>query len=265
MPVETTSETTARFFSSYAHDFDAIYGGRHTGWRGPVNRYLRASMRLRYEKTIAGCDPIEGRSVLDVGCGPGHYGIALARMGAARVFGLDFAPAMIDLARAHADRAGVGDRCRFELGDFLTYPLPEPFDYTIVMGFMDYIAEPRAVIDRVLEVTRSRAFFSFPVAGGLLAWQRRLRYKKRCELYLYTQDRVRSLFENIPGTRFSCERIARDFFVTLEGVVEDLRLLRGSAHRALQQMGDVPLQDRVGLQPDGVPAAFRLQQLHQLG
>ncbi|HWE40755.1 MAG TPA: methyltransferase domain-containing protein [Isosphaeraceae bacterium] len=216
------AETTSRFFDSYAHDFDAIYGGKHSGLNALVNKHFRKSMRLRYEKTLAGCDPIEGRSVLDVGCGPGHFGIALARRGASRVFGIDFAPGMIDLARSYAEKAGVADRCRFELGDFMSSPLEGSFDYTILMGFMDYMADPRAVIERALSLTRSRAFFSFPVAGGLLGWQRQLRYKRRCDLYLYTLDRVRSLFEGLPGATFTIEPIARDFFVTLTAPGADL-------------------------------------------
>jgi len=59
----------------------------------------------------------------------------------------------------------------------------EKFDYAIVMGFMDYIADPSALIGKVLRVCRGKAFFSFPADGGPLAWQRRLRYRNRCPLY----------------------------------------------------------------------------------
>ena len=72
----------------------------------------------------------------------------------------------LKIARGRAEFAGVAERCSFELGDFLTYPLPEPFDYAIVMGFMDYVHDPRAIIERVLDIVRVRAFFSFPKAGG---------------------------------------------------------------------------------------------------
>ena len=80
-------------------------------------------------------------------------------------------------------------RCSFELGDFLTYPLREPFDYAIVMGFMDYVSDPRAIIERVLDIVRVRAFFSFPKAGGPLAGQRQWRYRNRCDLFLIARSR----------------------------------------------------------------------------
>jgi SAM-dependent methyltransferase len=209
-------KTVSAFFDEYATDFDAIYGTRHTAFHRFVNRHFRKSMRLRFEKTIAGCDPVDGCSVVDIGCGPGHYAIALARRGAAHVFGLDFAPGMLDVARRHAAQAGVGQRCEWAQGDFLSYPFARSYDYAIVMGFMDYIAEPLPVIRKVIAITSRRAFFSFPLAGGLLAWQRQLRYRKRCALFMYTADQVRELFAGASECPVTVEPIARDLFVTVQ-------------------------------------------------
>jgi 2-polyprenyl-3-methyl-5-hydroxy-6-metoxy-1,4-benzoquinol methylase len=210
----TSSHRTSRFFDSYAHDFDAIYGTRNNPLNSLINRFLRKSMMLRYRRTIEGCDPIDGRTVIDIGCGPGHYAIALAKKGARHVLGIDFADRMIELANEYAQRAGVSDRCEFVCGDFMTYPADHTFDYSILMGFMDYVADPREVIERAVAVTGSRAFFSFPADGGFLSWQRKLRYRRRCDLYLYKPDRLKDLFARLPGVSMSIEKIARDYFVT---------------------------------------------------
>lgn len=206
---------TSEFFHSYAHDFDAIYGNKNTPLNALVNKHLRKSMRLRYEKTLEGCDPIEGKTVIDIGCGPGHYSVALAARGATSVFGLDFARGMIDLAEANARQSGVQDRCRFVIGDFMTWPFEEKYDYAVVMGFMDYVAEPRRCIERVVSLTRGKAFFSFPVEGGVLAWQRKLRYKSRCDLFMYTRSQLDELFRGLPARNVQIEQIARDYFVTV--------------------------------------------------
>jgi len=211
---ETISQTQ-EFFHGYAGDFNAIYSTGNGVITSLVNRTLRRSMRLRYLKTLEGCRPIAGRTVLDVGCGPGHYGIALARAGARQVVGIDFAGGMIELARRQADAEGVGARCRFLTGDFNEYTPEEPPDYIVLMGFMDYVAQPQALIDRVVGMARSKAFFSFPVAGGFLAWQRQLRYRSRCPLYLYTLADVQRLFAGTKGATVDIEPIARDFFVTV--------------------------------------------------
>ena len=207
--------TVSEFFDSYAGDFDAIYGTKNTMLNRLLNRYLRASMRIRFEKVLASCDPIKGKSVIDIGSGPGHFAISLARKGADHVLGVDFAESMNELATRHAEQAGVADRCRFDFGDFLEYEIPEQFDYAVVMGFMDYIADPSTVIRKVLLATRAKAMFSFPAAGGFLAWQRKLRYRKRCELYMYTAAQLEELFSQAGDYSVRIEPIARDFFVTV--------------------------------------------------
>lgn len=206
---------TASFFDAYAKDFNAIYGNENTLVNGVVNKLFRKSMVLRYEKSLAGCQPIQGKSVIDIGCGPGHYAVALAAQGASRVLGVDFAAGMIDIARQRAERAGVTDRCTFMLGDFLAVSGDEKFDYAIVMGFMDYIEDAGALMRRVLGVCRGKAFFSFPADGGPLAWQRRLRYRSRCALYMYTEPQIRSLVSALGVKSSSIEPVSRDFFVTL--------------------------------------------------
>ena len=215
MNVPSEESRASTFFDRYATDFDAIYGNDNKAIDRIINRLFRKSMVDRYEQSLAGCSPIEGKSVLDIGCGPGHYSVALATRGASRVVGLDFAPAMLDIARARATRAGVAARCSFEEGDFLTYSVSEPFDYGIVMGFMDYIKEPEKVIDRVVELIRGKAFFSFPTDGGVLAWQRRIRYRNRCDLYLYREAEVHRLMKRT-GKKYSIRSLGRDLFVTLE-------------------------------------------------
>src|ERR1700733_7247835 len=137
---------TASFFDTYAKDFSAIYGNENTPVNAVVNRMFRKSMMLRYERTLAGCTPIEGKTVIDIGCGPGHYSAALAGRGPARVLGVDFAAGMIDIAKKRAETAGVTDRCTFTLGDFLEVTGDEQFDYAIVMGFTDSIEDPLALL-----------------------------------------------------------------------------------------------------------------------
>lgn len=209
-----STDRTQEFFHEYAGDFNAIYSNRTGLVNSVLNNVFRKSMRLRFEKSLEGSFPIEGKTVLDIGCGPGHYAINLAKRGASHVVGIDFAEGMLEIAAQHAEKAGVGDRCKFMVADFATYNPPEPFDYVIVMGFMDYMSDPRQVVEKVLSMTRRKAFFSFPVAGGVLGWQRELRYRKRCDLFLYTREQLERLCTSFPGFRGTIEPIARDFFVT---------------------------------------------------
>lgn len=212
------SDQTSRFFDRYATGFDAIYGNQNHALNRLINRLFRQSMRERFVATMEGCQPIAGCSVLNVGCGPGHYAIELARRSTARVAGIDFAEGMLQLARTRSRGEGVGDICGFERADFLTWNPIEKYDYVILMGFMDYVREPIEVITKALSLTRRRAFFSFPLSTGILAWQRKLRYRSRCELYMYTPDQIANLFRRMSNTRFQVQRISRDLFVTAQPV-----------------------------------------------
>src|SRR5258708_23960373 len=149
---------TAKFFDTYSDRFDSIYGNENSLLNKVVNCLWRKSMKLRYLKTLEGCTPIDGKTVLDIGCGPGHFSIALAQRGAKKVFGIDFADGMIDLAKERAKQAGVADHCEFRKADFFDHQLLEQFDYSILMGFMDYMANPASVIERIVKITRCKAF-----------------------------------------------------------------------------------------------------------
>jgi SAM-dependent methyltransferase len=209
-----TNSRTQGFFHQYAGDFDAIYSTQNGLVNGIVNNVFRKSMKLRFQDSVENCAPIEGKTVLDVGCGPGHYSITLAKRGARRAVGIDFADGMLKIARQHAEQAGVGNRCEFKVADFTTFSADELFDYVIVMGFMDYMSDPRKIIEKALSLTRSKAMFSFPVAGGILGWQRSLRYRSRCDLFLYRREELEKLFSAFPEVKVSIDQIARDFFVT---------------------------------------------------
>jgi ubiquinone/menaquinone biosynthesis C-methylase UbiE len=98
----------------------------------------------------------DGARVLEVGCGPGHLSIRLARQHGLDMTGLDLDPAMIERARANAVRPGDGDEHRpsFLLGDVASMPFPEgSFDLVLSTLSMHHWANPKAglaEIDRIL-------------------------------------------------------------------------------------------------------------------
>ncbi len=59
-----------------------------------------------------------GDAVLDIGCGSGLLSIAAAKLGAARVTGIDLDPAALNAAEKNASRNNVGDRIGFCAGSW---------------------------------------------------------------------------------------------------------------------------------------------------
>ena len=203
-----------QFFDSYAHDFNAIYGTSNSLVNRVLNPILRKSMRIRFEKSILYCQPTEGKTVLDIGCGPGHYAIALANCGAKKIIGIDFAEEMIRIAEKNTVMANVADRCEFIVDDIFKHNFAEKFNFSIIMGVMDYIVDPYKMLETVQLLTKEKAFFSFPKSGGFLALQRQIRYQSRCPLYLYSADQIKNLFNKFSPNKHKIESIKRDYFVT---------------------------------------------------
>ncbi|WKZ82428.1 MAG: 50S ribosomal protein L11 methyltransferase [Acidimicrobiia bacterium] len=75
----------------------------------------------------------EGDEVIDVGCGSGILSIIAAKLGARRVFGIDSAPDVAELATRNAERHGVGDRITFLHGDLFD-PLPADVQADVIIG-----------------------------------------------------------------------------------------------------------------------------------
>jgi SAM-dependent methyltransferase len=98
--------------------------------------------------------PTSGRA-LDLACGQGLGAVWLARRGL-EVWGLDISPVAIGHARDLARRAGVGDRCRFDVTDLDDgLPVGPPADVILCHRFRDRRLD-QAIIERL-------------APGGLLA------------------------------------------------------------------------------------------------
>jgi SAM-dependent methyltransferase len=204
-----------RFFQDYAVEFADIYAGGDGPWSRYINRRFRRSMQLRFAKSLSACAPATDKSILDVGCGPGHYGVALLRAGARRVVGVDSSPAMIQLATSRAQSAGLLSRCEFRCEPWESWPPGERFDHVICMGFLEYRERPSEDIAKVMACTGRSALFSLPDAAGFLAWQRRIRYRFKTPLHMYKREDVERLFTGCVGVaQFTVEPLDRDFFVT---------------------------------------------------
>lgn len=74
----------------------------------------------------------ELRSALDLCCGKGATAVALARRFGMRVEGVDALSPFVEAARAAAVASGVGDRCRFRVGD-LAAEVQREGDYDLVV------------------------------------------------------------------------------------------------------------------------------------
>jgi C-methyltransferase len=94
-----------------------------------------------------------GLTILDVGCGNGAYGYAMAlRRPEARVFSLD-GPDVLAVAQESAQRLGILDRVTYLAGDMFDVALGGPYDLAILSQVLHHLDVPRcqALLRRVAD------------------------------------------------------------------------------------------------------------------
>jgi 2-polyprenyl-3-methyl-5-hydroxy-6-metoxy-1,4-benzoquinol methylase len=203
-----------RHFDADAKRFDAIYEDRKNAFDRFMDEVWRGVVRRRFELVLERLTPLAGKTVLDVGCGSGRYCLAYAQRGAAKVVGVDFSERMIELARRHADKLGLSDRCDFRVGSFPEAVPHGPFDASTAMGFFDYVAEPAPLIARMRELTRSTMIMSFPKAREWRVPFRRLRFVLAgCPLFLYSEKRAREILAAAAVRDYEWIELDRDYIV----------------------------------------------------
>jgi SAM-dependent methyltransferase len=124
-----------------------------------LSRLLLGSLVERIASDVAAVAG-DGARVLEVGCGPGHLSIRLARQHRFDVTGLDLDPAMISRARANADRPGNGDQRRPSLlvGDVAALAFPDgSFDLVVSTLSMHHWANPTGGLAEIGRVLRPGA------------------------------------------------------------------------------------------------------------
>jgi SAM-dependent methyltransferase len=207
-----TLDLVHSYFDREAERFDAIYEKDK-----PVHQQLGDLLfhRVILERfsLVVNAIGAPGKTVLDVGCGPGRYGIELARRGAARCVGVDVAGSMLEIARREADRAGVGERSEWVVSDWLSYPIAESFDAVVAMGYYDYLDDPLPHLGKMIERSRGHVFASFPKRWTVRTLPRALRFRLQGGFVrFYSRKEVLDLFRTTGSLRFlSLVDLGRDF------------------------------------------------------
>jgi 2-polyprenyl-6-hydroxyphenyl methylase/3-demethylubiquinone-9 3-methyltransferase len=104
-------------------------------------------LRLQYiERAVAaGAAGLQGRQVLDVGCGGGILSEAMAR-GGAKVLGIDLSQAVLDVAELHALDANVSLEYRAVAAEELAQQRPGTFDLVTCMELLEHVPQPAAMV-----------------------------------------------------------------------------------------------------------------------
>ena len=215
----TVEEKVRDHFHDDAERFDAIYADKKGIFARLADNYWRGVVQKRLEVNVEKLSPLDGKTILDVGCGSGRFCIAFAQKGAKKVLGVDFARGMIEIAEKLAAEAGVADRCEFRVGAF-----PDcisegegPFDASTGNGFFDYVEHPVPIITRMRELTNGKMILSFPKAVEWRVPVRRVRFwMKGTPLFLYKEAQVRDILARSGVEKYEFLHLDRDYLVVAD-------------------------------------------------
>jgi SAM-dependent methyltransferase len=169
--------------------------GRHADvWAATMEQ----SMRPLYLATLAALAPLDGRRLLDAGCGAGQA-LADAAARGARVSGLDATPELLGIARRRTPSADL------RVGDIEDLPYDDgSFDVVTAFNAIQYATDPAAAVGELARVCRAGGRVAIGVWGD----------PQRCETEGLFQ-RLRSLAPPAPGT-------PAPLALSDDGVVEEL-------------------------------------------
>ena len=99
-------------------------------------------LRLDYVDSRA---PLQGRRVLDIGCGGGLLAEGMASRGA-KVMGIDLSEGALKVAKLHLKESGRQVEYRLVSAEALAAEMPGAFDIVTCMEMLEHVPDPASVI-----------------------------------------------------------------------------------------------------------------------
>jgi SAM-dependent methyltransferase len=207
------------FFNDYAHDFSSIYKEdtkKRSSFDKLMDKWFRKGIKDRFELAVKESKKDSVKSILDVGCGPGHFVVKFLEQGK-KVTALDIAPSMIEITKKRVQSMGKEGEVTFILENYLEHKPIEKFDAACVMGFFDYVEDPVIVLKKLINDVKKEIYISIPDNKGFLAWQRKIRYNLRsCPLFLYSREFLEDSLKKAGCFEISeITEIDRGYFITI--------------------------------------------------
>lgn len=111
---------------------------------------------------IDGLAPLQGKKILDVGCGGGLLAEAMARHGAAEVLGIDLSTKALGVAELHAMDAEVMNlRYREVAVEALATEMPAAFDTVTCLEMLEHVPDPASVVQACADLVKPGGWVFF--------------------------------------------------------------------------------------------------------
>ena len=179
----------------YQKKTGAIYGTLFSNYG---DKLFNDSVELffkRHKRWGIDTEWFQGKSCLDAGCGGGRFMVALSRLGAREVKGIDISDGAVNLANERLRERGFPN-AEAAVASVLKIPFADNrFDYVVSSGVIHHTPTPHVAFKELVRVLKPRGklFLSIYIVGfALISFVRNIDRKKVIRL----RDKVRFLFRN---------------------------------------------------------------------
>ncbi len=157
------------------------FSSRAERWWDPHGEFktLHAVNPLRLQFIHAYAE-LEGRRIVDVGCGGGILSEGLARMGG-EVLGIDLSQELLDVADLHGLESGVKVNYRKISAEALADEQPASYDVATCMEMLEHVPNPVSVIQACARLVKP---------GGNLFFSTLNRHPKAWLLAIFAAEQV---------------------------------------------------------------------------
>lgn len=118
--------------------------------------WIRDRLCAEFGRDPLASRPLAGLSILDIGCGGGILSEPLSRLGA-HVTGIDPAPGNVEIARLHAESAGLDIDYRAVTAEDLAAS-GATFDVVLTMEVIEHVTDPAAFMATAARLVRPGGF-----------------------------------------------------------------------------------------------------------
>ena len=175
-------------FEATMHHYAATARGYE--WRSAGFPWSLVKNRER-SAVLRALGSVLGEETLDLGCGIGYFTTALLAAGASRVFA-------VDACREMLDQVPASDRVTTILARAEEFDLPARVPAAICAGMLEFVEQPRAVLERARRAVAPSGRMSVLVPGDRLGARLYRRFHRRhgIEVRLFAVAGLRSALED---------------------------------------------------------------------
>lgn len=181
----------------------------------------RQADKLEKDLFLKLVNPKKGQTLLDIGCGTGHFSFWFHDLGL-KVTGVDTSLNMLGVAVDSLKHEEI----KLVRGDAHSLPFQDKsFDLTVMITTLEFLREPRKAVEEAFKVSKSKVFLGVLSRWSILSLRRRLKTLFRGSIYqkakFYSIRELTRLIKNYlpPEAKILSQKTLRGAFI---GLVADL-------------------------------------------